>query len=238
MRIAKSLTCLFAAICFFAASAYAGPPLIGMYKSEDGDVSHGRHTESFANNGDFLTVGNAINAASWDGATLGVQWTIQCPAIVSTLLLADLVNPITGNGQKLYKKYFTGGTFTLNGTGEAWDGGDAVYTGVVESYSETVSIIYQGFQRINADADITWSGYFEGYRYPCVQWSANGATLDDTSGGATLPPGYPPFVEPATCDPTRIYGIWWQMTDVGMSIVECTVPVEEQTWGAIKALYE
>jgi hypothetical protein len=238
MKIAKTLFCLLTVVSVFAVSAYAGPPLVGIYTSEAGQVSHGRYTESFANNGDFLTVGNAVNAASWDGATLGVQWTIHCPDIVSTLLIADMVNPLTGNGQKLYKKFFSGGAFTLNGTGEAWDGGDAIYSGVIDSYQETVSIIYSNFQRVNADADISWTGHFNGSYYPCVQWTANGATLDDTSGGATLPPDYPVFVDPNTCDPGRIYGIWWQMTDVAMTILDCTVPTKEETWGAVKTLYE
>jgi hypothetical protein len=238
MKTLMSFVAFIAAICLLGASAQAGAPLVGTYSSEGGQVSHGRHTESFANNGEFLTVGNAVNAASWDGATLGVQWSYSCPDITSTLLLADLVNPVTGNGQKIYKKFFTGGTFTMNGTGEAWDGGDPVYTGVIDYYSETTTIIFSNFQRVNAVTDITWSGYFNGPRYPCVQWAANGATLGDTSGGGSLPAGFPPFVSPGTCDADRSYGIWWQDSDVVMTITECTVPSEESTWGQIKALFE
>ena len=66
---------------------------------------------------------------------------------MSTLLLVDLVNPVTGNGQKIYKKTFTGGTFTMNGTGEAWDGGDATYTGVVNFYAETTTSIFASCPR-------------------------------------------------------------------------------------------
>lgn len=238
MKTVRSLFAFVAAACLLTVSAQAGAPLLGTYTSEGGDVSHGRHTESFANNGEFLTVGNAVNAASWDGATLGVQWSYSCPDIVSTLLLADLVNPITGDGQKLYKKYFSGGTFTMNGTGEAWDGGDAVYTGVMSYYSETTTIIYANFERVNAVTDITWFGHFDGFRYPCVQWAANGATLGDTSDGSSLPAGYPLFVSPGSCSTDRTYGIWWQDSDVTMTITECTVPTEESTWGSIKALYE
>ena len=197
MKTAKSLFAFVAISCLLAVSAHAGPPLVGVYTSEAGQVSHGRHTESFANAGEFLTVGNAVNTASWDGATLGVQWSYSCPEIVSTLLLVDLVNPVTGNGQKIYKKTFTGGTFTMNGTGEAWDGGDATYTGVIDFYSETSTIIYSTFERVNADLDITWSGHFNGRGYPCVQRAANGATLGDTSGGGKLPAAFPTFDDPS-----------------------------------------
>jgi hypothetical protein len=227
-----------AAACLLAVSAQAGAPLGGTYTSEAGQVSHGRHTESFANDGDFLTFGNAVNAASWNDPTLGMQWSYSCPDITSTLLLVDLVNPVTGDGQKIYKKTFSGGTFTMNGAGEAWDGGDATYTGVINFYSETTTIIFSNFQRVNAVTDITWSGYFNGSGYPCVQWAANGATLGDTSDGSTLPTGFPPFVNPVDCGLGRTHGIWWQDSDVTMTIYGCTIPVEESTWGNIKALYE
>lgn len=223
--------------CLLATSALAGPPVAGTYTSTAGDVSHGRHTESFANDGDFLTVGNAINSASWNGSTLGAQWSYSCPDITSTLLLADLVNPTTGDGQKIYKKTFSGGTFTMNGTGEAWDGGDATYTGVINYYSETTTIIYSNFERVNAVTDITWSGYFDGPSYPCVQWAANGATLGDTSDGSSLPADFPPFVNPTDCSLGRTHGIWWQDSDVTMTVYGCTIPTEESTWGNIKALY-
>jgi hypothetical protein len=238
MKTAMSFFTIFAVACLFAVSTQAGPPMVGTYTSEASQVSHGRHTESFANDGDFLTIGNAINAASWNGAALGMQWSYSCPDIASTLLLIDLVNPITGDGQKIYKKTFTGGTFMMNGTGEAWDGGDATYTGVITYFSETTTIIFSNFQRINADTDITWSGYFDGPSYPCVQWAANGATLGDTSGGSTLPAGFPPFVNPTDCSLGRTHGIWWQDSDVTMTIFDCTVPTEESTWGNIKALFE
>ena len=238
MKTVKKLFAFIVAGCVLATSALAGPPLTGVYTSEAGQVSHGRHTESFANDGDFLTVGNAINAASWNNVTLGVQWSYSCPDISSTLLVADLVNPITGDGQKIYKKYFTDGTFTMNGTGEAWDGGDATYTGVIDYYSETTTIIFSNFQRVNAVTDILWSGFFDGYGYPCVQWAANGATLGDTSDGSTLPAGFPPFVDPTDCSLGRTHGIWWQDSDVTMTISSCTVPVEPSSWGNIKALYE
>jgi len=238
MKTVMSFFAFVAAACLLAASAQAGAPLVGTYTSEGGQVSHGRHTESFANDGDFLTVGNAINAASWDGATLGVQWSYSCPDIMSTMLLADLVNPVTGDGQKIYKKTFSGGTFTMNGAGEAWDGGDATYTGVMNYYSETTTIIYSNFERVNAVTDITWSGYFNGPSYPCVQWAANGATLGDTSDGSMLPAGFPPFVNPMDCSTGRTHGIWWQDSDVTMTIFNCPVPVDESTWGGIKALYQ
>jgi len=238
MKITVITIALITAACLFAVTAQAGAPLLGIYKSEAGQVSHGRHTESFANNGDFLTVGNAVNAASWNGMNLEAQWSYSCPDIVSTLLLVDLVNPVTGDGQKIYKKTFTGGTFTMNGAGEAWDGGDAAYTGVISYYAETTTIIFDNFQRVNAVTDITWSGYFNGPGYPCVQWAANGATLGDTSDGSTLPVDFPPFVNPSDCGLGRTYGIWWQDSDVTMTIFDCTVPTEESSWGKIKALYE
>jgi hypothetical protein len=238
MKTVKSFFAFVATACLLAASAQAGAPLVGTYTSEAGQVSHGRHTESFANDGDFLTIGNAVNSASWNGAALGVQWSYSCPDIASVVLLIDLVNPITGDGQKIYKKTFTGGTFAMNGAGEAWDGGDAAYTGVISFYSETTTIIFANFQRVNAVTDITWSGYFDGLAYPCVQWAANGATIGDTSDGSTLPAGFPPFVNPTDCNLGRTHGIWWQDSDVTMTIFDCTIPTEETTWGKTKALYE
>ena len=146
MKIAIRFALLIGAVALVAGSANAGPPLQGTYKEETGDIETARYSESFAGAAQYLTAGNTMNSRSWDGASLGTQWYVECPDIESApALIFDNVN-ILGNGQQIWQKTFGGtATFWMNGTGEAWDNGDATYTGVVDTYTEQVIIIFLSF---------------------------------------------------------------------------------------------
>ena len=209
--------------------ALSGPPLSGAYSSQSGELLPGRYTESFLSNGGYLTTGNAINAGSWDGGSTATQWRVSCPELVQSLLLADFINPTTGTGQRIYQKIFAGGTFWLNGTGEAWDGGDAAYAGSIDTYEEVAVHTYVNWQVVDITADITWTGSFNQYSSgtACdlyIQWAMQGVRLGDTVAGP-LPPGFPPFVASSACSPTRSFGMWAHQPDVAMVIDRASVTI-------------
>jgi hypothetical protein len=233
MKIVTKLSLITVAMALVAVSAWAGAPVQGTYKEETGDLLIAHYAESFAAAGEYLTVGNAMNSQSWDGGTLGTQWWVSCPDIENPPnLVFDNVN-ILGNGQQIWQKTFAGGTFFMNGTGEAWDGGDATYTGVVDTYSETVTIIFTGFNRVAATSNVQWSGVFDNYPLSCISGIENGADLMGAK-----PASYPDYVDPDTCDPNRTFGRFGNHTDMTFSIIECAVPTEPSTWGKIKGLYK
>jgi hypothetical protein len=72
------ITCLIVAL--LAVPALAGPPTIGVYMSPA--VTDGNFSESWKN-GNEGVAGNTINAMSWDGMSLGGQWTLTCMVAVA-----------------------------------------------------------------------------------------------------------------------------------------------------------
>jgi hypothetical protein len=227
MNFAKRVMMLSVAALLVAVTAHAGAPLQGEYKSQNSQVSHGRYAESSVNPSEFFTVGNVVSIASWDGATLGAQYSYGCPKIVTSVLILDL------GSTKSYALTFTGGTFTLNGTGEAWDGGDAVYTGTIDGYTESGNAIVFAGSVLAWNRDVAWSGRFDApYDDVCIQWTAN-AALDSPPGAGA----YPAYVAD-DCTTPRVFGHQGTHTDVTMVISDCIVPTEDATWGAIKELYK
>lgn len=240
MKIAKQLllTAMAAMVC--TSAVLAGPPLDGTYQSPahpTPDLLVGRHSESWSAPAGMRTNGNAINAASFDGASLGTQWWYNCPTTVSTMITMDNRDVGgTGNVSALIF-YTTGGSFWLSGTG-AWANGDPDYPGIIDSYLITVDETWVNGVRQGTDENVTMSGHFLGSRYPCFQWSANGAEFGNTDTMA-LPADYPAFLAGFTCLPTPTLGNWSTQDDITFSIFSggCTVSTHDTTWGAIKDLY-
>jgi hypothetical protein len=226
MSAVKKVIGLSMAGIMVAAVAFAGAPLPGVYQSQAAQVLHGRYAESFDGGGWFST-GNVNNSASWNGAALGTQWSYTCPEVTTVNLVSD--NGLTKTYQLLFD--VTNGTFFLNGTGEAWDGGDASYTGVIDQISETGDVLYDFFNNVIAwDTDVQWSGRFDGYSTVCINWTANNAY--DSGAGA----GYPAYLH-NDCSGGGAAGQSGNHTDITITIGECEVPTENATWGAIKDLY-
>ena len=110
MKTAKRVLLSALAVIVFAATSHAQPPLTGVYYSTaplGTEILDGRQSESWSAATGFLTVGNTMHAQSWDGGTLGTQWTIICPDVSGApALLADLLDG-SGNGQKKKARHNT-----------------------------------------------------------------------------------------------------------------------------------
>ena len=218
-----TMVCLLA-----AATAFAGAPVPGTYTNLGGDLDNGRFGESFAVANDYFTAGNVHNGASWNGAALGLQWWWSC----ATVAVANLAGTV-GSQEHWEITYNTANaTFFLNGTGESWDGGDAVYTGVIDQMTDDIAAIVFAGSVVGWNSTIQWSGHFDTYTTSCITVTCNTAWI----GGGMNPGGYPAFTE-SDCSTARTFGTWGTITAINVAISECSVPTENATWGAIKSLY-
>jgi hypothetical protein len=216
----------------------AGPPLDGVYQSDDlpgGTISKGRYTESWMGPGMPLSVGNTLDAQSWDGMNLGAEWRYYCAAVANVQLLTDNVDA-NGNGNRTYMKTFVGGFIWLSGTGP-WANGDPDYPGVITDYVEFETITYQNFERVAAVANVQATAQFDNYPSDCLTFAIGNMAEMGTTDDMMKPADYPGFLDPNTCDPTRTNGAWWDMFTLTLTITGCTVDTQESTWGGVKALY-
>lgn len=221
--------------------AFAGPPLDGTYTSTDigGVISIGHYSESFTTPNGATQLGTTLNAQSWDGMSLGMEWTYTCASILTPpVILLDTVNPTTGTGSRTYMKTFIGGTIWLSGTGP-WANGDPGYAGPIDSYAEFETVQYVAFERVHAVTNVQAQAHFNGYPSSCLAFSvANGLEIGSTDFGDTRPASYPELIAQSTCLPGVPYGAWWDMTDLSLVISGCSVPSEDHTWGSVKQLYK
>lgn len=230
MRNAILISILTVVLVVGAVSVIAGPPLNGTYKSSNGQFDEGREASSWA--AGFLGTGGVLHAESWDGATLGGDWKIVCPQVVTVSLIVDLV--FGGNGQRIYQLDYAGGYIELAGAGP-WGGGDPSYTGVIDTYVEIRTVQYVGGVKVGSVSDHAVSAHLQGYLQSCMTWGiGNGAWLDESPN--VKPATFPTFLDPA-CGATATTGHWGNFSDLTISVTGCAVGTQEATWGSVKALY-
>lgn len=221
-----------------AGTALAGPPLVGAYTSVDygGPVFVGRYTEGWDAGGAAVKAGTTLNAQSWSSPLLGTQWRYWCSTEFSDGFLWINNVDANGNGNRVYLKSFMGGYIWLSGTGP-WANGDAEYTGTIESYDETETVTYLNWVPVGANTSVNARARFDGYDRCMTFYIGNGYRIGTTDLGGVKPADYPTFLDPG-CNPSRTLGAWWDFHDITLSISgSCTVPTQDSTWGAIKAIY-
>ncbi len=239
MKKAAIVFAVMFALTLFAGASFAGPPLNGDYDSDDigGPTNVGRYTESFVAPNGSLLAGTTLNAESWDGMNLGLQWRYYCSTqFVDPILLIDTVNS-SGNGNRTYQKTFVGGYIWLSGAGP-WGNGDAEYAGPIDTYYEFETIQYTNWVRTHAVTNIQATAHFDNYPTTCMVFSVgNGLEIGSTDFGDVKPATYPDLLQEGTCAPVMTMGGWWDFFTLTLSITDCTVPTQDTTWGAIKSLY-
>jgi len=233
------LTAMLIVVVGGASIAQAQAPVAGTYKSTNGDFLEGRSATSWVGAGMArLDMGNVLNIESWDGAGLASEWDMCGMFIVNVQLIADLV--FGGNGQRIYLIIYGGGTVSLDGGG-IWGGGDPVYNGIVDSFVETRTIQIANNIVVGANSNHSVSAHILNYPAGCVAFAiGNGVLIGDTDPTSLVfgvkPATYPGFVD-ANCAPAGTDGRWGDVTDLTLTIQGCAVPVEEKSWGGVKALY-
>jgi hypothetical protein len=239
MRLRNVALTLLATLTILGTAALAGPPLNGIYSSTDigGAVNIGRYTEAWDTGGGALMIGTTLNAQSWDGANLGLQWRYECATIQSEpVLISDMVSG-SGTGSRTYEKSFEGGTIWLSGDGP-WGNGDPEYVGTITSYVEYETIQYVAWQPVHAVTNVTAIAHIDGYSEACMTFSVgNGVEIGSTAHGDVKPADYPGLLQEGSCAPVMTLGAWWDMMTLSLYIDSCTVGSETSTWGAVKAIY-
>ena len=235
-----ALVIIFAFLFTMPLLAFAGPPADGIYTSTDlgGQVLLGRYSESWDVPDGRLQMGNTGNKLSWNGATLGTQWQLYCTRIAGPpVLITDTVDG-SGNGFREWKVVYVSGDMVLDGNGPWGDGSEPSYNANLHAYQEIKTFQYVNNQIVQSISNVSIQAAFQDFGESCVTISIlNQEELGNTNTAA-LPPNYPAFLVPITCDPTRTLGAWGEVDEITLIITGCTIPVEETTWGVIKSLYK
>ena len=230
------LICL--SLALLTAPVYAGCPVEGTYTAISGDIFEGRSSEAWPGGGEGQ-LGNSVLGQSWDSVSLGSQWELSCPQIcVAPVLLLDTVNG-SGYGQRTYITQYCGGTLWLDGGTQAWSNGDADYTLNLSSTYFYTTIQYAAGVPVAKVNNIQLSGHFDGCQESCIGFEiANAAEIGNGILGQNFPANYPLPVQAGTCaqDPLLL-GSYWNVTSITMTIIGCSVPTREISWGAAKSLY-
>ena len=246
MRNAILVSILTVVLVVSAAAVWAGPPLSGTWKSTNNDFDEGTGTTKWAGT-NYVGLGNTLYGRSYNGGFTN-DWTISCPVVTAVLPLV----PIAGaNGNAIYQITYTGGYLTLGGPGNPWDGGDAVYTGIIDTYTEIRTIQYAASKIVGAVGDHSVTAHLQGYNDACIAWGIGNGVL---RGGSNVPvpaplpfnfsvlqsvkPGsYPDYPDPTCALTPNGPGHWEDIRDLTLSITGCFVATEPTTWGNVKAMY-
>jgi len=236
IKTSISLALLLTFVLVLAAPAQAADPVPGTYTSVDigfgsQDVLTGRGSNSRPV--PDVGVDNVINAMSWDGATLGTQWSFQCAISVSQTTTNNL--DVNGNGNILFETIYTGGTFWLAMTGP-WGGGGADLTGTMNTLTRNTTLQYVNFTPVAAVENVSVSGLFDGSTCVLQFVINNNVGLGDTDSNPPLPGDYPAFLDLACAAGARTSGSWGDVRDIILGI-DCPVPAETSTWGRIKQTF-
>lgn len=243
MRNAILVSILTVVLVLGAAAVYAGPPLSGTYKSTNGDFDEGTATTSWAPGG-YLGANNLLFARSSSGGVFTNDWQVSCASVASAVLI---VPKFGANGQEIWQiTYAPGSGVQLGGPGNPWDGGDATYPGIIDSYVEIRTVQYVSNKIVGAVSDHAISAHLVGYNESCVAWAIGNGVL---RGGTTNPlftyptlesvksSAYPDFPSAGCFFSANGTGHWDDIRDLTLSITGCAVKTEQSTWGAVKSMY-
>jgi hypothetical protein len=231
---------LLLAMVVCACPAMAGPPVDGIYNSDDipgGTLATGRFSESWIDPGSAGQIGNTLNAESFGGLGLGAEWKMQCASIAQPPQLVSDTRDVNGTGEVTWRTHYSNGTFWLASSGPWGNGQD--YTGTLNSLIVTSTHLFTNGSPTGIRSNITTSGSFDGFDDSCAEYSINNATFfGDTDQGLPLPAAYPPFMDSSCQLGTRTRGGWGSVTQLTILVTGCTVPVEDMTWSQVKTLFQ
>jgi hypothetical protein len=234
----------FATRVFAAATLLAGvsgsalaAPNTGTYTSTDlgGQLLTGR--ASVNRTGIDSGLPHTLHAQSYNqgNGALGAQWEVRCPVENAPFGIQDNRDG-NGTGTVVYTSTFQGGQFELFNTGGPW--GDGIANLGTTTMISTVQFVNN--VPVASVVNANTSGDF-GNGCALTFSIANGVGVGETTSlnpAITKPADYPTFLD-STCQPAagnQQYGTWGNVITITMRI-DCVVPTETSTWGAVKATY-
>jgi len=250
MRNAILVSFLTGVLLVGAAVVQAGPPINGTYTTVGVAPQFDEGTATTSSGGNFLGLGNTLYGQSRAGGVFTSDWSIQCAVVTSAVPLGL---PIGNNGNYLYQITYAPGSYvTLGGPGNPWDGGDAVYTGVVDVMWElrTIQVVAGTVRGWTSDYSV--EAHIQGYSESCVAYAiGNGVLRGGTSPQTPKPfayspttvllsakPGdYPDFPGAGCVLSPNGAGHWEDIKDLTLTVAGCTVATEQSSWGNVKSMY-
>jgi len=181
---------------------------------------------------------HVLHIQSWDGATLGGQWEIECPVENNPFTIED--NRVDGEGTIVYTSHFEGGRFTFHPGGWPWGDG----SGTLGTTTLVTTVQYVMIDGVSTPVASVINGNTSGtFDDGCALVFAigNGSGVGETTSldpSITLPPDYPIFLDD-NCNPApsdQQFGSWGTVITITVQI-DCTVPSETTSWSVIKAAY-
>ncbi len=210
-------------------------PILGTYQSTDlgGQLLTGR--ASTWRPGINSGLPHVQHMQSWDDATLGLQWEVDCPVEPDPFTIVDN-RDVNGTGLVIYTSTFFGGTFTFHPG--SWPWGDG--TGTLATTTIVSLVQFMNWIPVSSTASGSLTGTFATGEE--LSFSiANGVGVGETSSlypSITKPADFPEFLDD-TCGPApaeQQFGTWGTVISITLMIGE-SVPTETDNWGTIKALY-
>ena len=189
----------------------AAAPVTGFYMSgTGGDVLEGRWSEAWFG-GVEGAIGSTINAASWNGSTLGTMWELTGPAIDAAPTMYDTYP----EGSLTVEKWFTtysGGSLTMKDTGSWWGGDPGTeYDLTVNSYTHDTTKYFDGSTWVGATTLVHFNATFDDFPGYAVDFII--AVAVPVGFGAAPPAGYPEFAIDTTL------GAWGNAQKIRLEIV-------------------
>jgi hypothetical protein len=237
-RSAKYLLFL---LTLVATPALAQAPAGGTYTSTDigGTMLPGRYSVSWPFDTAYGAAGNVLHVQSWDGASLGTQWSIHCPIVSSNSVVSDSVDA-DGYHHLTGKTYYgLMGGLSLDGSGP-WGGGEASYDFDLMDLQETVSIVGTDTEILSFTAAMDGTGLLMAGTYIArIDFHATRVEVSNTDKSLYDPhdhPFYYPLLLDMSCLEGPWLGTWGTVTSVEF-LIQSSVGTQETTWGAIKSVY-
>jgi hypothetical protein len=230
------LVCILLLVSSTATTQQEICPKIGIYSTQSETMLGGRASEAWC---PVLVMpgvpGNAENAQSWDGVNLATEWKLYgmtIDAVGAVLLESDLLPG--GIVQNRYSTHYDGGMFWLSKDGDWGDGVNDI-TGVLSYYNVETTVLIRADSVLYAASDITATGVFDDCRMrdAVVDFVIANALIAWHPGWSSvpMPADYPPFL----CGAPG--GELFDVCCIAMNF-QPAVPIEERSWGLLKAMYQ
>ena len=218
--------------------AWAGcPDADGPFSTMAGTLLPGRVSEAWCPPaGAPGQPGNTEDAMSWDAGagTLGDQWRVygmQISAAGAVETGSDMDED--GNGWIAYSTDYDNGQFWLS-KDHLWGDGINDLTGPLLNYNVQTQITYVMGTPVGATSNVYFTGTFDDcpeYQGCVIQYTiANAILVWRSDSGYPMPADYPGFLCGATDG---------ELFDACCitCMIDCVIPTESGTWGALKTMY-
>lgn len=108
----------------------------------------------------------------------------------------------------------------------------------VSTFTVTTTYHYVTNNPLGIRSNVVMSGYSDGYDN-CMDYSINNAAFLSDTDVESFPSNLPPFLDSSCATGILDRGGWGTATEIALTITGgCTVPTDESSWGAVKALYQ